>query len=144
MTLLYPLGIYKEGEKEYLLRNVINVKDDKTLVCQGDVYEGDDIRLMIGNKNSCLEASVTALGEARNELKTNKPKAAIILNSILRARLLGRETHREIDIIKNAIGEETPFLGFYSYGEYTPLESLSYQGRASLHNGTFSILLLGE
>ena len=143
MALLYPLGIYKEGEKEYLLRNVFNVKDERILVCQGNINEGEEIRLMIGNKDSCLDASRIALTEAKNTLKTNKPKAAIIFDSVLRIKLLGRETHHETEIIKEVLGEETPFIGFYSYGEYTPLESLSYHGRASLHNGTFSVLLLG-
>lgn len=144
MSLLYPLGIHKEGEKEYLLRNVITVQDEQTLICQGNINEGDEIRLMIGNKNSCLEASQAALNEAKSSLKNGRVKAAIILDSVLRSRLLRREAGQEINILKKTLGDDIPFIGFYSYGEYTPLESLSYHGRASLHNGTFSVLLLGE
>jgi hypothetical protein len=49
---------------------------------------------------------------------------AFVFDSISRNKLLGRKSEKEIQIIKEVLGKNVPFIGFYSYGEQAPLKSL--------------------
>lgn len=141
INILYPLGIYVEGENEYLLRNVISLNEDGSIMTQGDVPEGSSVRLMIGTKESCLAAAKEAANEVNLALN-ERIEMAIIISSVSRACLLGRNIDSEIRIIKETLKADIPLIGFYSYGEYAPLGSL--YGQTYLHNQTIAILGIGE
>lgn len=141
INILYPLGIYVEGENEYLLRNVISLNEDGSITTQGDIPEGSSVRLMIGTKESCLAAAKEA-GNAVNSALNERINLAIVISSVSRACILGRNLDSEIKIIKETLKKDTPIVGFYSYGEYAPLGSL--YGQTYLHNQTIAILGIGE
>ncbi|MDD5355620.1 MAG: FIST N-terminal domain-containing protein [Candidatus Omnitrophica bacterium] len=143
ISIFYPIGIYLQGEKEYLLRNIISIKDDGSLVTQGDIPQNSPIRLMIGTKDSCLAAAVTSCEEAKRNLGAQKTKLVMIFDSASRFTLLGRQSLRELEIIKAVFGENTPLIGIYTYGEQAPLKSINYLGRAYFHNQSINVLALG-
>ncbi len=140
MTVLYPLGVFVSGEQEYLLRNAIDVTGDGSLVCQGDVPQGSEIRLMMGNKESCLMAAEQAAREVIDNMHGKIPKLAFIFNSMARQKILGKLANKEIEIVKATLGEETQIFGFYTYGEDAPLKALNYFGQTYFHNETIAIL----
>jgi len=144
MAVLYPLGIFVPGEEEYLLRNALDVQEDGSLVCQGEVPQGSEIRLMIGSKDSCLNAAREAAIVAKQSLRGKSPKLVIIFDSIARNKLLGRNATKEIDIIKDILGWNVPIIGFYTYGEGAPLKSLDYRGESYFHNETIAILTIAD
>ena len=144
MAVLYPLGIFVPGEEEYLLRNALDVGGDGSLVCQGEVPEGSEIRLMIGNKESCLNAAREAAIMTKQSLRGKMPKLVIIFDSIARNKLLGRQAAKEISIIKEVLGWGVAIIGFYTYGEGAPLRSLDYRGESYLHNETIAILTIAD
>ena len=144
MAVLYPLGIFVPGEEEYLLRNALDVGGDGSLVCQGEVPEGSEIRLMIGNKESCLNAAREAAIMTKQSLRGKMPKLVIIFDSIARNKLLGRQAAKEISIIKEVLGWDVAIIGFYTYGEGAPLRSLDYRGVSYLHNETIAILTMAD
>ena len=143
ISIFYPIGIYLPGEKEYLLRNIISIKDDGSLVTQGDIPQDSKIRLMIGTKDSCLDAAADSCEEAKRNLMGQKVKFVMVFDSASRFSLLGRQCVRELEIIKEAFGEETPLIGIYTYGELAPLKSISYLGRSYFHNQSISVLAVG-
>jgi hypothetical protein len=144
MAILYPLGIYVPGEEEYLLRNALDVQDDGSLVCHGEIPEGSEIRLMIGSKDSCLAAAREAATIAKRTLRTKPPKLVIIFDSIARRKLLGRSAIKEIETIKEVLGANISIIGFYTYGEGAPLKSLDYRGESYFHNETIAILTIAD
>jgi len=144
ISIFYPIGIYLRGEKEYLLRNVISIKDDGSLVTQGDVPEESKIRLMISTEDSRLEAAIAACEEAKRNLGAQKIKFLLVFDSAARFSLLGRKQEKELCVIKNAFGENTPLVGIYTNGEQAPLKSISYLGRTYFHNQSINILAIGE
>jgi len=144
MAVLYPIGIFIPGEEEYLLRNALDVTDDGSLICQGEVPEGSEIRLMIGNKESCLDAARQAAIMAKESLRGKIPKLVIVFDSIARNKLLGRQAGKEISIIKEILGWDVAIIGFYTYGEGAPLKSLDYRGESYLHNETIAILTMAD
>lgn len=144
MAILYPLGIYIPGEKEYLLRNALGVTPEGHLICQGEVPRDSEIRLMIGNKESCLAAAKQAALEAKEAIYGKEALLVFIFESISRRKLLGRDTIKELEIIKGVFGEETPTVGFYTFGEDAPLKSLDYRGETYFHNETIAILAIAK
>ena len=141
INILYPIGIYLPGENEYLLRNVTSLNEDGSITTQGNIPQGSPIRLMIGTKESCLEAASEAAAYVKTALKEKNLSLALIFSSASRLRILGRDAEKEIKIIRDTLGEAVPIAGCYSYGEYAPLAAAGYYGQSYLHNQT--ILLLG-
>jgi hypothetical protein len=146
ISILYPIGIYLPGEEEYLLRNILSIEKDGSLRFQGNVFQGSLIRLMIGTKESCLAATRQASEEAKKNLsgqvrelrKTNN--FVLVFDSISRYMLLKREAEKELQIIKESMGKNTPIIGLYTYGEQAPLMAVSYEGQSYFHNQTIAIL----
>ncbi|MDD4899370.1 MAG: FIST N-terminal domain-containing protein [Candidatus Omnitrophica bacterium] len=143
ISVLYPIGIYLEGEKEYLLRNILSVQDDGSLVFQGEVPESSEIRLMIGTKESALEATHQALQEAKNNLIGKNIIFVLVFDSISRYILLGRNAYRELEIFKKELQPAVPVIGLYTFGEQAPLTAINYRGRAYFHNQTITVLAIG-
>ncbi len=142
ISTFYPIGIELPGEEEYLLRNLHSVDNEGALIFQGNVPEGSRIRLMIGTKESCLAATQQALKEAQNGLFGKKIGFAFIFDSIARYILLGRNANKEVEIIKETLGELTPIMGIYTYGEQAPLKAINYHGKTYSHNQTCTILAI--
>jgi hypothetical protein len=143
ISVLYPIGIYLAGEEEYLLRNILSVENDGSLVFQGDVPQESEIRLMIGTKESALAACRQALDEAKKGLSGRSINFVLIFDSISRYILLGRDAYKELEIIKRGLEKDTPIIGLYTYGEQAPLTAINYRGRAYFHNQTITILAIG-
>lgn len=144
ISTLYPMGIYLPGEEEYLLRNIVSIEEDGSLLCQGNVPLGSQIRLMIGTKESCLSATEHACEEAKRGLGIHNPDFVFVFNSVSRYTLFGRYANKEIEIIKKHFGKDTPIIGFYTYGEQAPLQAIDYRGKAYFHNQTITILTIGS
>lgn len=150
ISIFYPIGIYLTGEEEYLLRNILSIEDDGSLVFQGDIPQESLVRLMIGTKESCLQATQQAVEEAQKGLsasliglkKSQMKPFVIIFDSVSRYILLRRGADKELQIIKKSLGEDTPIIGIYTYGEQAPLRAIGYQGRAYFHNQTITILTM--
>ncbi len=151
ISILYPIGMYLAGEQEYLLRNVLSIENNGSLRLQGNVIQDSTIRLMIGTKESCLDATRQALDEAKRILfapivdmsKSEIRNCVFVFDSVSRYMLLRKEADQELEIIKNGFSPDTPITGLYTYGEQAPLKAISYQGQAYFHNQTIAILNIG-
>jgi len=144
ISILYPLGIYLSEEEEYLLRNVIKIDNDGGLICQGDVPQGSQIRIMMGTKESALEAAKLAAQEAKYKFNDTAILGAIIFESVSRIKLFGYRINEEVETVKNTLGETVPFIGVCTFGEQAPLKSLEYRGESHFHNETIAVLTIGE
>ena len=140
---MYPLGLYLEAEEEYLLRNVLEVGEEGSLVCQANVPNHSQIRLMMGTKESALNATLRALRQAKEGLKDKEVEFALIFNSLSRFKLLGRNTQEEITCVKEVLGD-IPFLGVYTSAEIAPLHALDYKGESHLHNESMSVIAFAK
>jgi len=144
ISIYYPLGIYLPGEKEYLLRNIISIRDDGSLVTQGDIPQDSKVRLMISTEDSRLTAVINACEEAKKNLGDQKIKFLLLFDSAARFLILGRQNDLELRVIKDVFGENTPLIGIFTNGEQTPLKAINYLGRTYFHNQSINILAIGE
>lgn len=143
ISILYPIGIHLTGEDEYLLRNISSIESDGSIIFQSSVPQGSQIRLMIGTKETCLEAVHQALDEAKKGLFGHPCNFVLIFDSVSRYILLGRQAKKELEIIKDTLGKNTPLMGIYTYGELSPLRAINYLGKTYFHNQTITILAAG-
>ena len=144
ISILYPIGIHLPGEEEYLLRNILSIEADGSIVFQGTVPEESQIQLMIGTKESCLQATREAADQIKRNMVNSPLDFLLIFDSVSRYILLGRKAHQEIEVIKKHLGYDIPILGVYTYGEQAPLKAVNYQGRAHFHNQTISLVGIGS
>lgn len=144
ISISYPIGIYLQGEKEYLLRNIISIKDDGSLVTQGDIPQESKIRLMISTEDSRLEAVVASCEEAKRNLEGQKIKFVMVFDSAARFSLLGRQNDIELGVIKEVFGKDTPLIGICTNGEQAPLKSINYLGKTYFRNQSINILAIGD
>jgi hypothetical protein len=143
ISALYPLGVYLEPEKDYLLRNVIAIESDGSLTLRGEVPDNALIRLMIGTKESCLKVARDAAEQAMKGLTGRKLSFALVFSSASRYTLLGRDVHKELEIIRDRLGNDIPICGVYTYGEIGPMRSINYLGKTYFHNQSINIIAFG-
>ena len=125
----------------YLLRATMAVNPSNgSIKFAGEIPEGTMVRLTCGDHHSILEAIKKAIRQAKFDLTEAQPALAFCFSCMARKIILGRHIKDEVQIIKEELGPEVPIIGFYSYGEYSPIK----RGAPSLlHNETASISILG-
>lgn len=140
----YPIGTRPDNAKEYLMRVPLAIEENGGLVFNADIQEGDDISLMIGDKDLVLESTKEAALEAMRDIKSAKIKFAVMFSDISRLLLLRKDAHKEIDIVKEHIGGDTPILGCYTFGEYTSFNVNESKSQCQFNNQSISIALFSE
>lgn len=146
LAITYPLGMTKEGSDELLIRDPITVDEKGSITCAAEIPTGSEIRLMVGSKEEAVKVAREAAENAVAQLDGHAPQAVIIFNCIARNKLFGDASGDEIDAIQEAVGEQTPLIGFYTYGEQAPLggEVRNIEKcNPAFHNETVVIAVLG-
>lgn len=143
INIRYPLGIQRGSQQEYLLRNVVQVLDDESIVCQDNIKPDETVHIMIGNKETCLQAAEESAYEVREQLGTKKPSVILIFESLFRYKLLRRSALQEIRLIQKIVGENIPVFGMYSYGETFSFKTSANHLDTVVNNGSLVLLALG-
>jgi len=131
---MYPLGFYQEESRQYLLRNIIDILQDGSIVCHEGIPQGAEVHLMISNKESCLDSAVQAAELVKASLADRPAKLVLVFESLARHKILGRSAFSEIQAIRNVLGNTTPIAGMCSYGEIGPFGKLDDIKNIYLHN----------
>ena len=137
---MYPLGFYQEETGQYLLRNIIDILADGSIVCQEGIPQGAEVHLMISDQESCHNSAIQAAEFVKVSLADRPAKLVLIFESLARHKILGRGAFGEIQAIRNILGVATPLVGMCSYGEIGPFDTLVNIKNIYLHNE--SILMM--
>ena len=144
LSVFYPLGMRISEKKEYLLRSIISIESDGSLVFRGEIPQGSSVRLMISSKEACLSSASSAAKTALKNTGGKKIKFALIFNSLSRNVILGRQATQEIKLIRDILGEDVPLAGIYTSAEQAPLNSINYLGKAYFHNNSIAVLTIAD
>jgi hypothetical protein len=138
----YPLGLQREPSDQWLLRSVVSFGEDGSLSCSGEILEGSWLQLMIGGRETVLEAAHRAAQQALRPL--NQIACALVFDSVVRRKLLGpQHAAMEIARIREVIGPSCPLAGCYTYGEQAPFgDTLGYEQTAT-QTGSVLVVALG-
>ena len=137
---MYPLGIYLEESRQYLLRNIIDILEDGSIVCHGGIPQGAEVHLMISNKDSCFNSAIDAAELVKTSLAGRQAHLVLVFESLARHKILGRNIFSELQSIKNVLGYTTPIVGMCSYGEIGPFGSMDNIKNVYLHNESILIM----
>jgi len=143
IRLLYPLGIGTATPREYLIRMPIDIPEDGSILCQGDVMTGSPVHLMITDKDACRQSIHDAAMDIRTQLFGKQPKLILVFESLMRRKILGRSAVQGIHAIQEVLGHSVPVFGMYTAGEAAPLRTAKTLSGTQLLNGSVVLLAIG-
>ena len=146
-ALLFPLTIKNEDEEgDSTVRTILSVdENDKSMTFAGDVPQGSVAQLMMANFDKLIDGADQAATHTLSideMLSTNDgEKLAILISCVGRKLVLGPKVNEEVEATSDIFDQQTTQIGFYSYGEVSPIHSI---GSCRLHNQTMTITLITE
>lgn len=142
IRMLYPLGLHIKETNKFILRNVSDELPKGQLLCQGDIPENSTVHIMISNKGLCIEAAEKAARQAAQKLRDKQPQLIIVMESLIRLKILGRSAHQEIDKIKDVFGENIPIIGMYSCSETYPFRMSDIIVQSHVQNESIVVMAI--
>jgi hypothetical protein len=142
-ALLFPMQISpKRDAKDKVVRTVLAVDEsDQSMTFAGDMPEGSRAQLMLANSNSLIEGASTAAKVITDPPKPYSPSLTIAVSCFGRRLVLGERIDEEIEATMEQLPADTTMVGFYSYGEFSPVTG----GReCELHNQTMTLTAISE
>jgi len=139
--LLFPLSVRDSGQQESVVRTILSVDEEQqSITYAGTIPEGSMTRLMRANFDRLIDGACDAGSEAADGIAAQPPLLTIAISCIGRRLVLGERSEEEIEATLDMLPAGTRQIGFYSYGELSPLAS----GRCDLHNQTMTLTTIGE
>ncbi|KTD31811.1 FIST signal transduction protein [Legionella maceachernii] len=145
--LLYPLAIRDMTSNECtpLVRTILGVDEEsQSLIFAGDMPAGYHAQLMRANFDrlitSASEAGETAMKKIQRENKSIEPALIVSISCVGRRLLLGERTEEETESTLESFPAGSTQIGFYSYGELSPLVT----PECKLHNQTMTLTTYAE
>ena len=141
-ALLFPLELKERIDaKDSKVRGVHGVnEDEQSIEFAGNIPEGSYVTLMKANLNRLVDGA----GESAEMLNFlnyhNEPLLCIAISCVGRKLVLKSRIDEEIEAIEEVLPKNTNVIGFYSYGEISPLAS----GVCDLHNQTMTLTAIWE
>jgi hypothetical protein len=138
ITPFHPIG-FCQANGEFLVRLPYQANADGSIACLGMLPPHSLAHIMRGTPESLLDAAQAAAECALEGLGGKDIAAAIVIDCVARPPLLGDQTSTEVERIRAVLGETTPFIGMYSFGEIAADE-----GPACYRNKTVAICAIGR
>ncbi|PMB45578.1 hypothetical protein CEN40_11865 [Fischerella thermalis CCMEE 5205] len=140
-TAEHPLAVYEGDSNRYYMR-VPNTYDlaSGSINFLGDIPEQAIIQVTDISRDEVIAAAKTSFQTALEHYPGTVPEVILLFSCCCRRWLLGTRAKEEYQLVKQALPEDIPICGFYTYGEFAPLEP---QGSTYYHQETFVTLLLG-
>ncbi len=140
-ALLFPLSVREAGKSEYVVRTILSINEkDKTMTFAGTIPQGSVARLMKSNPDRLIRAGAEAAGMAVHDAGSTTG-LAMIVSCVGRKLVLAERVEEEIEAVAEVMPVQTPMIGFFSYGELSPVVS---SGNTRLHNQTITVTYLTE
>lgn len=116
----------RNGYEEYMIRYMMGKNDQEGYVTiQSDVAEGTELWLVRRDKELITSGLKSISRQIKETLAGRKPKFILQFECVGRGKVVFRESEKVelISSLQRDIDPDTPWIGFYSYGEIGPIES---------------------
>lgn len=142
-ALLFPLTIQLKDKQERVVRTILGVsEEDQSMTFAGDVPEGCQAQLMRANFDRLVDGAAGAATACnRFQLPDQSWDLGLLISCVGRKMVLKQRVEEEVEGVRDVLGEQVPLIGFYSYGELSPLVN---DTTCSLHNQTMTITTFRE
>ncbi len=139
--LLFPLEIEQEDTDEKVVRTVLAVnEEEKSITFAGDIPQNRYVTFMKANFNRLIGGAEESAQKIRFENYDDQEVLCVAISCVGRKLVLKSRIYEEIEVVKEALPPKTHIIGFYSYGEISPLST----GVCSLHNQTMTLTVIWE
>ncbi len=143
--LLFPLRIRLEsgGKEVEVVRTILSVNEaDQSMTFAGDIQEGARANLMKANFERLIDGASQAGNMSIESLEAGNAQLAILISCVGRKLVLKERIEEETEAVQEELGSDVPMIGFYSYGELSPVAAKEKQ--CELHNQTMTITTFRE
>lgn len=140
--LLFPLAIRNEQEADGMtVRTILGIDEaEQSITFAGDIPQGSFVRMMRANRDRLIDGAIGAADGVRPVAGAVGETLCLAISCIGRRLVLGQRCEEELEAVLDTLPKPCRMIGYYSYGELSPLSS----GRCDLHNQTMTLTLLGE
>ena len=143
--LLFPINlkVTSEGKETEVVRTLLAVDEEKqSMTFAGDMPEGATATLMKANFEKLVDGARGAAHMSNEAIGSSDVELAILVSCVGRKLVLKERIEEETEAVQEVVGLGTPMIGFYSYGEISPVAPTEKQCR--LHNQTMTITTFRE
>lgn len=140
--LLFPLTLKDDiTDEEARVRTILAIDEDaQSITFAGDILQGGRVQLMHASMDRLIDGAAHAAAGMQLNKTNGSPPLCIAISCVGRRLVLGQRTEEEIESTLEQLPPGTRQIGYYSYGEISPLAS----GECDLHNQTMTLTLLQE
>jgi len=140
--LLFPLELKTDIDStESKVRTILAVnEEEKSITFAGDLPEGSHVTLMKANYNRLIDGAYGAAESLDFSHYKGGDILCIAISCVGRKLVLKSRVEEELEAILEVVPRKTQQIGFYSYGEISPLAS----GKCDLHNQTMTLSVIWE
>ncbi len=149
--LLFPLHLQLPNSTERVVRTILGVDESaQSLIFAGDVPEGSRAQLMRANFDRLVDGAVGAANACMARMGVTNGTSmgnagawqlALLVSCVGRKMVLQQRIEEEVEGVREVLGPTTAMVGFYSYGELSPLVN---GAPCQLHNQTMTITTFSE
>ena len=134
----FNLAVYKSSSPEYHISSPVYYNDDGSITFTGPMPEGAEVQLTEAIRGDLIEDTQTT-SRALSEVSTSwEPALALNFSCVFRKTILGTAVEKELDELRDSYPPGLPIVGFFSFGEISPLKP----GGPSIAQATTLITLL--
>ena len=140
--LLFPLELQEdENNDTKTVRTILAInEEDKSITFAGDIPEKSIVSLMKANHDRLIEGAFNASKKVNLKNYKDEEILCVAISCIGRKLVLKQRAEDELEATLENLPKNTQQIGFYSYGEISPLSS----GKCDLHNQTMTLTLIWE
>lgn len=140
-ALRFPLSVRLDKKDERpVVRTVLSIDERKqSMTFAGDVPQGSLVRLMQASYDRLLDGAAQAGADAARGAGGGD-RLCVVVSCVGRRLVLGERVEEELESVQSHLPAGTEMIGFYSYGEISPV----LFGECGLHNQTMTLTILVE
>jgi hypothetical protein len=140
--LLFPLSLKTKKSSRPVVRTLLSVNEEnQSMTFAGNMPENAYARLMKANFERLIDGAVDAARTSAETIGPFSPDLAILISCVGRKLILKQRIEEEVEGVRDILGKDATYTGFYSYGEISPFVK---GGKCKLHNQTMTITTLSE
>jgi hypothetical protein len=139
-----PLAVFEEPDSErfYLRTPMTYDRERGAIAFFGAIPEGASVQLSMAGRDEIVQGTRSSIADAIAGFPDGvRPDGALLFSCATRKFLLGTRAEREIETVRDILGDTVPIGGLYCQGEIAPLASPDL---TRFHNATMVSVLLGS
>lgn len=142
-ALEFPLAVFDKDHHNFIIRSPIDYHEAAgSIFFSSPIAEGAIVQLTEATRSRIIEDtkhSLHAMVEGYPD--TWQPSAALAFSCATRKQILGTRIADELKVLEEKLPNHLPISGFYTFGEFSPLDR---NQKSMLHNCTLVTVLIGD